>query len=87
MTQQAEVQFANTPTQAISHIDHVAIVVRRENIQEFVKLLSDALGITFDKVTENPHAGCVAALSWPSGFEIMAPIREEDRLGAYPAVG
>ena len=69
----------DTPPQAINHIDHVGIIVYRENLPKYVQRLSDLLGIEFDEPIVNEVAGCIAALSWGSGFEIMAPIRHEGR--------
>ena len=65
--------------QAIQKIDHVAIVVRRENVDKYVKTLSEALGVTFDEPCIVESTGVVAALSWDSGLEILAPLKEEGR--------
>jgi 4-hydroxyphenylpyruvate dioxygenase-like putative hemolysin len=72
-------QYTDTPPQAINHIDHVGIIVYRENLAKYVQQLSDLLGVEFDEPIVNEGAGCIAALSWGSGFEIMAPIRNEGR--------
>jgi 4-hydroxyphenylpyruvate dioxygenase-like putative hemolysin len=72
-------QHTDTPPQAVNHIDHVGIVVYRENLSKYVQRLSDLLGVEFDEPIVNEGAGCIAALSWGSGFEIMAPIRNEGR--------
>ena len=79
MTQQAAIPADATPPQAIGHIDHVGILVRRENVDKYVALLSGALGITFEEPLVNDDAGVIAVLSWGSGFEIVAPLREEGR--------
>ena len=79
MTQEAAVRADDTPPQAIAHIDHVGIIVRPENVDKYVALLSDVLDITFDAPIVNHDAGVIAVLSWGSGFEIMAPVREEGR--------
>lgn len=72
-------QHTDTPPQAVNHIDHVGIIVYRENLPKYVQRLSDLLGVEFDEPIVNEGAGCIAALSWGSGFEIMAPIRNEGR--------
>lgn len=69
----------DTPPQAVNHVDHVGIIVYRENLPKYVQRLSDLLGVEFDEPIVNEGAGCIAALSWGSGFEIMAPIRNEGR--------
>jgi len=79
MTPQAAARADDTPPQTIAHIDHVGIIVRPENIDKYVKLLSDVLDITFDEPITNHDAGVIAVLSWGSGFEIMAPVGEEGR--------
>lgn len=65
--------------QAIQKIDHVAIVVRRENIGRYVERLSAALGITFDKPAIVESTGVEAALAWDAGLEVLAPLTEEGR--------
>ncbi|MEU6702013.1 hypothetical protein [Pseudonocardia sp. NPDC046786] len=80
MTQSAEhtaIPVDDTPPQAINHIDHVGIIVRKENVEKYVSLLSRVLNITFDEPIVNQDTGVIAVLSWGSGFEIMAPTREE----------
>jgi len=67
----------DTPPQAINHIDHVGIIVYPENVDKYVNLLSNVLGITFDEPIVNGDLGVIAVLSWGSGFEIMAPLRKE----------
>jgi len=67
----------DTPQQAINHIDHVGIIVHPENVDRYITLLSDVLGITFDEPIVNEDIGVIAVLSWGSGFEIMAPLRRE----------
>jgi 4-hydroxyphenylpyruvate dioxygenase-like putative hemolysin len=73
--------------QAIQRIDHVAIIVYRENVAAYVDRLSAALGITFDEPAIVESTGVVAALAWDAGLEILAPLREEgrywDRLQKY----
>ncbi|HEX7848646.1 MAG TPA: VOC family protein [Sphingomonas sp.] len=65
--------------QAIQRIDHVAIVVYRENVAAYVDRLSVALGITFDEPAIVESTGVVAALAWDAGLEILAPLREDGR--------
>jgi hypothetical protein len=65
--------------QAIQRIDHVGIIVYPENVDKYVKKLSDLLDITFDEPIVNEAAGNIAVLSWDSGLEIMAPLRKEGR--------
>lgn len=73
--------------QAIQKIDHVAIIVYRENLDAYVAKFSAVLGIEFDRPTIVESTGVVAALSWDSGLEILAPLRNEgrywDRLQKY----
>ncbi|MDB5582459.1 MAG: hypothetical protein JWR80_7635 [Bradyrhizobium sp.] len=78
MTTQTSQKF-DTPPQAINHIDHVGIIVHRDNVEKYVKYLSSVLNITFDEPIINHDAGVIAVLSWGSGFEIMAPLRDEGR--------
>ena len=65
--------------QAIQHIDHVWIIVYPQNVEKYVKKLSSLLNITFDEPIRNESSGAIAVLSWDSGLEIMAPIRQEGR--------
>lgn len=89
MLQQANTRnrFDDTPPQAINHVDHVGIIVRPENVDKYVKLLSRVLDITFDEPIRNHDVGVIAVLSWGSGLEIMAPMRQEgpywDRLQRF----
>lgn len=73
--------------QAIQKIDHVAIIVYRENLDAYVAKFSAVLGIEFDQPAIVESTGVVAALSWDSGLEILAPLRNEgrywDRLQKY----
>lgn len=73
--------------QAIQKIDHVAIIVYRENLDAYVGKFSAALGIEFDEPAIVESTGVVAALSWDSGLEILAPLTNEgrywDRLQKY----
>jgi 4-hydroxyphenylpyruvate dioxygenase-like putative hemolysin len=73
--------------QAIQKIDHVAIIVFRENLDAYVQKFSAALGITFDEPAIVESTGVIAALSWDSGLEILAPLKNEgrywDRLQKY----
>jgi predicted enzyme related to lactoylglutathione lyase len=64
---------------SVQRVDHVAIIVYKENVEKYVRKLSDALGVTFDPPTIVESTGVVAALSWDSGLEILAPLREEGR--------
>src|SRR5688500_10130156 len=79
MTEMTQTKFDDTPPQAINHIDHVGIIVYPENIDKYVKLLSEVLDITFDEPIVNHESGVIAVLSWGSGFEIMAPVRPSGR--------
>lgn len=65
--------------QAIQKIDHVAIVVYRENLPAYVEKLSKTLGICFDEPAIVESTGVIAALSWDSGLEVLAPLKEEGR--------
>jgi hypothetical protein len=66
-------------TQAKQRIDHLAIIVRPENLELYVQKLSQLLNVTFDDVVRAEDAGVAAALSWDSGLEIVAPLRQEGR--------
>ena len=59
--------------QAIDRIDHIAILVYPENIQKYVDKISRVFGITFSEPSRNDNVGVIAAVSWDSGLEILAP--------------
>jgi hypothetical protein len=65
--------------QAVQHIDHIAIVVYPENLSNYVEKISRLLGVTFDPPIRSEDAGVIAALSWDSGLELVAPLRQEGR--------
>jgi len=65
--------------QAKQRIDHLAIIVRPENLDAYVEKFSKLLGVSFDDSIYAEDAGVRAALSWDSGLEIVAPLREEGR--------
>lgn len=65
--------------QAKQRIDHIAIIVRPENLDAYVEKFSQLLGVSFDDSIHAEDAGVRAALSWDSGLEIVAPLREEGR--------
>jgi hypothetical protein len=62
--------------QAVNRLDHIAILVKAENIEKYKKLMSDTLGITWDEAVPNESAGVIAVPSWDSGLELIAPLRE-----------
>jgi predicted enzyme related to lactoylglutathione lyase len=66
--------------QAINRLDHLAILIRQENIEKYKKLFSDVLGITWEEPVANESAGVVAIASWDSGLELIAPLRESGRI-------
>lgn len=59
--------------QAINRVDHVAILVYPENVDAYVEKLSAVLGIEFSAPHRNDNVGVIAAVSWDSGLEIIAP--------------
>lgn len=65
--------------QARQRIDHLAIIVRPENLDAYVEKFSKLLGVSFDDSIYAEDAGVRAALSWDSGLEIVAPLRQEGR--------
>lgn len=65
--------------QAKQRIDHLAIIVRPENLDAYVEKFSRLLGVSFDDSIHAEDAGVRAALSWDSGLEIVAPLRQEGR--------
>jgi hypothetical protein len=65
--------------QAIQRIDHVAILVKQENLRSYVDRLSGILGITFDEPMIS-LSGMMVSFCWDAGLEVIAPTREE---GAY----
>ncbi|GAY22178.1 VOC family protein [Sphingobium fuliginis] len=65
--------------QAKQRIDHLAIIVRSENFEAYVEKFSKILGVSFEDSIYAEDAGVRAALSWDSGLEIIAPLREEGR--------
>ncbi|GAY22198.1 VOC family protein [Sphingobium fuliginis] len=65
--------------QAKQRIDHLAIIVRPENLDAYVEKFSKLLGVTFADSIHAEDAGVRAALSWDSGLEIVAPLRPEGR--------
>ena len=69
--------YDDTPPQAINHIDHVGIIVYPENVDKYVTQLSNVLNIRFEEPIVNDELGTIAVLSWGSGLEIMAPLRQK----------
>jgi predicted enzyme related to lactoylglutathione lyase len=65
--------------QAINRLDHLAILVKYENIEKYKKHFSDVLGIVWDEAISNDSAGVIAVPSWDSGLELIAPMRPEGR--------
>jgi predicted enzyme related to lactoylglutathione lyase len=63
--------------EATGHIHHVGIIVRPENVEKYVSFLSRVLGVTFDDPIVNDKGGLIAVVSWESGLEVMAPLRQE----------
>jgi hypothetical protein len=59
----------------VNRLDHVAILVKAENIETYKKLMSDTLGITWDEAVPNESAGVIAVPSWDAGLELIAPMR------------
>jgi hypothetical protein len=72
--------------QAIQHVDHVVILVKRENLGTYADRLGKILGISFDEPIISP-SGTLVTFCWDAGLEIIAPTREEgvywDRLQRF----
>jgi len=62
--------------QAIQRVDHVVILVKPENLRNYVERLNGILGITFDEPMVS-LSGTMVAFCWDAGLEIIAPTREE----------
>jgi hypothetical protein len=62
--------------QAVNRLDHIAILVKLENLEKYKQLLTDTLGVVWDEATPNESAGVIALPSWDSGLELIAPMRE-----------
>jgi 4-hydroxyphenylpyruvate dioxygenase-like putative hemolysin len=65
--------------QSIQRIDHIAILVYRENFEKYVESLSETLDVRFDPAISHEELGIHVAVSWESGLEILAPLRHEGR--------
>lgn len=66
--------------QAVNRIDHIAILVRKENLYAYRDRMSAVLGISWDEEVPNEGAGVTVLPSWDSGLELIAPLREEGRI-------
>ena len=66
--------------QSINRLDHVAFLVRRENIPKFKKQLSDTLGVKWDEEVVYEKAGMMVVPSWDAGIELVAPLHESGQL-------
>jgi hypothetical protein len=62
--------------QSVNRLDHIAILVKLENLEKYKQLLTDTLGVVWDEPAPNESAGVVALPSWDSGLELIAPLRE-----------
>lgn len=65
--------------QAINRLDHLAILVKYENVEKYKKQFSDVLGIVWDEAVVNQSAGVIAVPSWDSGLELIAPMQQSGR--------
>lgn len=59
--------------QNVNRIDHVAILVRPENLESAVDHYSKLLGISFEGPFKSDSAGVTYYLDWTSGLEVYAP--------------
>jgi predicted enzyme related to lactoylglutathione lyase len=66
--------------QHVNRLDHIAIVVKNENMARYQQLLTDTLGVTWEQPIANESAGVVAVNSWDSGLEFIAPLRPSGRV-------
>lgn len=66
----------------INRIDHVAGVVRRENLETIVERMSALFETTFDGPFDRPQMGAVMTTSLDAGIELLAP-RDDDPDNAF----
>jgi hypothetical protein len=60
---------------SVNRLDHIAILVKLENLETYKQLLTDTLGVAWDEAVPNESAGVIALPSWDSGLELIAPLR------------
>jgi 4-hydroxyphenylpyruvate dioxygenase-like putative hemolysin len=66
--------------QAMNRLDHIAIIVKRENVESYMQRLTRVLGVQWDEGVTNESAGVYAVPSWDAGIELIAPLRESGRV-------
>jgi predicted enzyme related to lactoylglutathione lyase len=68
-------------------IDHFIWVARPENVERYVKLISEALGAEFDHCNgpsyEAPSFSIHSYMSWESGLEVVAPVGDDDPVASH----
>ena len=67
--------------QSINRLDHIAFLVRPENIYKFKQQFSDTLGVKWDEEVVYEKAGMVAIPAWDAGIELVAPLQESGNFG------
>ncbi len=60
-----------------NRIDHVAGLIRRENMDSVIARMSEALGTVFYGPFDRPQAGLRVAVSIDSGIELIAPLTDD----------
>ncbi len=65
---------------SINRIDHIALLVRRENVEKYKKRFSDVLGVNWDEEAVYERMGILAVPSWDFGIELVAPLQETGRI-------
>jgi hypothetical protein len=60
---------------SVNRLDHIALLVKLENLEKYKQLLTDTLGVVWDEAVPNEGAGVIALPSWDSGLELIAPLR------------
>jgi hypothetical protein len=65
----------------VDRLDHVCLLVRRENFDRYMQLMSDALGVVWDEVVPNEGTGIIAVPSWDCGVELIAPLDPQGSVG------
>lgn len=57
----------------VNRVDHVAWIVRHENVDEQVTRLEELAGVTLQRF-ERQDAGILICVNWNAGLEILAPL-------------
>jgi hypothetical protein len=66
---------------AKNRIDHVAWVVRPENIEKYAKQLGDIFEAEFENSVGSQITSIIVYLSWEAGLELIAPLNRSDVVG------